>query len=196
MIPVLNLCSGHMWHASGPKIQPVGLAWKCQQNSILVPPLPGCDPTCARGFLNRVQNILVGPLLHLCISGLLPGDLCNWYTSLYTSLISSLVDLGQMSSMADGSTLRSCLGEGCHQPGQMTWLYSFCLVAEAWVNIQYIRNGQWSPQGSHIRYSSQKTLALSHLSASHTEIPSSFARFLVAAVFVVRLSYLRLNSVW
>ena len=63
------------------------------------------------------------------LQGFLPGILHNWYTLLYTPLISLLVILGPMSSMADDSALRSCPGWGCHQPWQMAWSCSFLLVA-------------------------------------------------------------------
>ena len=48
MIPLLNLCSGHTWNASCPNIEPVGLAWRCQWSSALVPPLGGHESTYAQ----------------------------------------------------------------------------------------------------------------------------------------------------
>ena len=61
--------------------------------------------------------------------GLLPGDLCSWYTSLYTPLISSLVDLRQMSWMVNCSEFQSDQGKGSHRPWQMAWSCSFLPVA-------------------------------------------------------------------
>ena len=75
-------------------------------------------------FLNGVQNFLADPLLHLHITRWPP----SWYTSLYTPLISSLVNLGPMSSMADDSTSRSHSGKGCPWPQQMAQSCSFLLV--------------------------------------------------------------------
>ena len=77
--------------------------------------------------------------------GFLPGNLRSWYTSLCIPQISSVFNLGPMSSMADGSTSRSCSGKGCHQPWQMAWSCSFLQVATAGKNILYRRNGQWNP---------------------------------------------------
>ena len=127
---------------------------------------------------------------------LLPGNLHSWYISLYTPLIFSLVDLGPTSSMADGSALRPCPAEGCHQLQQMAQSCSFLPVAAACRNILYRRNGWCNLRDSHHGYSSTKASASSHLSISHMDTPSSFISFLAAAIFAVWLSYVKLSSVW
>ena len=124
--------------------------------------------------------------------GFLPGNLHSWYTSLYTPLISSWVNLGPMTWTADDSTPRSCSGEACHWPQWMAWSCSFLPVAITCKNILYRMNGWWNQHGSHRGYSSRKASALSHLSTSHMEMPVSYANFLVAAVFAVWFSYLKL----
>ena len=85
-------------------------------------------------------------------------------------------------------TWRSCLGEGCCQPQWMAWLCSCCPVALGWANILYSINGQCDPRGGHPRYSSRNTLASRDLSASLTEMPTSWASFLVAVAFAGWLS--------
>ena len=119
--------------------------------------------------------------------GVLLGNLHSWYISLYTPLISSLVDLGPMSSMADGSMLMSHSGKGYHWPWWMAQSCSFLLMFTACKNILYRRNRKWNPQGSHCGYSSRKVSLLSHLSAPCMDMPSSFASFLAAAIFTIQL---------
>ena len=128
--------------------------------------------------------------------GFLPGDICSWYTLLYTPLISSLADLGPVSSMVDDSTSTSHSGKGCHWPQQMALSCSFLPVAAVCENILYRRNGQWIQQGSHHGYSSRKVSVLSYLSASHMEMPVSCTSFLAVGVFAVQFLYLKLIKPW
>ena len=99
-------------------------------------------------FFNGVQDFLADPLLHLCITRAFAGQTLQLVHIFVHPLIFSLIDLGPMSSMADGSALRSHSGEGCCQPWWLAWSYSFCPVATAWMNIWCIRNGKCNPWGS------------------------------------------------
>ena len=99
-----------IWPRSASRTPSQSFLWLCA-----IPPVP-------EAFLNRVQNILAGPLLCLHITGAFAG---------------------------------------------------------------------WPPW-----HWSRKRSALSCLSASHTEISSSFASFVAVAVFAVWLSHFRLDSVW
>ena len=116
------------------------------------------------------------------------GAIFNLYTSLCTLWISSQVVLKPTSSMAGTATLKSCSGKGCQWPQRIAQSHYFCPVALVWANIHCSRNGQWSPTVSHLRYSSRNTSASRHLSASLTEMPTSWASFLVAVVFAGQLS--------
>ena len=178
-----------MWCGSCPEIQPTGLAWGCQWGLTSVFSLAGHSLTVSRISWWIFSSVSAS-------QGLLPDNLCNWYTSLYTPLISSLVDLGPMSLMVDGSTLRSHPGKHSHWPWQMVQSYSFCPVATAWVNIQCNRNRWWNLQGSHHGYLSRKALASSCLSAFCTEMPVSCASFLAVMVLAIPLSYSRISSTW
>ena len=65
--------------------------------------------------------------------GLLPGDLCSWYMSFYTFLISSLVNPGPVSSMADGSASKSLVDI---HPGRHQCQTSFLLPV--WVSLPFV----------------------------------------------------------
>ena len=91
--------------------------------------------------------------------------------------------LAPMSSMVEDSAPRSHLGEGSCQPQWMARSCSFCPIALVWANILYIMNSWCGPRGGHLRHSSKNTSASRYLSASLTEMPTSWASFLVAVVF-------------
>ena len=171
-----------MWHGPYPRIWPMGLAWRHQQLHLSLSSSWAHSCLCQRHSLmeSRISWKNFSPIS--ASQGLLPGSLHSWYMSLYTSLISSLVDPGPMSSTAEYSASRSHSGKGCHQPWQMAWACSSCPVAAACKNILYKRNGKWNLWGSHCGYSSRKASALSCLSASHMEMPVSCASFIAAVV--------------
>ena len=108
------------------------------------------------------------------------GSLFNWYTSLYSSLISPWEVLYPMSWTAGTSTLESSLGVPCWWPQQIAYSISFCPNSVVCRNILWRMNGWWDPPAFHHGYSLRNRSASRWHSDSLTDSPSLFSSSFVA----------------